>query len=82
MAYLKLKSSIDKNKSRINKLRKKFEFKLGDLVYVELTNKLNRSKYDEIRKDPFETIKIVSPHLYQLNTNKKRLENNIFHKLN
>lgn len=79
-AYAKIKKSILRNKSKLDKNKREYEFKLGDKVYVELTNKLNRSKLDKIRNGPFKIVKIISPHLYKLNTNKRKEENNIFNK--
>lgn len=71
-----------KNEERLNKLRKEKTFNIGDHVYVELSNKLNRIKSAPIREGPFEILEIISPLLYRLSTDKKRRENNIFHKNN
>lgn len=41
------------NKRTFDKGRKHHEFKIGDTVFVENGNKLNRKKLDEIRVGPF-----------------------------
>lgn len=75
-----IEKATEKNAVKINKNRKEYTFKVGDLVFTELSNKLNRKKLDHVRDGPFEILEIVSPHLFRLKINKKKLENNLFHK--
>ena len=77
-----LKNSEDnfmQNKRRIDRNRKDYEFKEGDLVYIESSNKLNRKKLDEIRKGPFKIIKRISKTIYEVKDNKKNKGSNQYH---
>lgn len=62
----------NRNKERIDKKFKKTEpLKVGQLVYVENGNKLNRHKLDEIRIGPFPILKVLSKSIYELCTGRK-----------
>ncbi len=41
------------NKTRIDRNRKFYSFKVGELVYIENGNKFNRAKLEEVRIGPF-----------------------------
>lgn len=58
------------NEKRYNKQRKDWNFNKGDLVYVEMGNKLNRTKMDEIRQGPFPILNVVSKHIMEIKTGK------------
>lgn len=71
--------SHNRNKKRYDKNRTNVEFDEDELVYVESGNKLNRKKLNLIYIGPFKILKKISKHIYQVETCKKRKENNIFH---
>ncbi|KAF0759011.1 Integrase catalytic domain-containing protein [Aphis craccivora] len=52
IAYKNIIKSYDYNKKLFDKNRKDMEFNVGDMVYVENGNKLNRRKLDELRIGP------------------------------
>lgn len=43
-----------------------YDFKIGDLVYIENSNKLNREKLDLIRIGPFPITEKISESQYLL----------------
>lgn len=68
--------SHEENKRRVDKRMTKVKpLLVGDLVYVENGNKLNRRKLDQIRIGPFPVSKVISRSIYEVNTgsNRKRL---------
>ncbi|KPJ14174.1 Retrotransposable element Tf2 155 kDa protein type 1 [Papilio machaon] len=67
------------NKQIFDKNRAQFNFNVGDLVYVENGNRLNRNKLDEIKIGPFKIIEKVSNSIYRISTNHKKSESNLFH---
>lgn len=73
------KRSHNYNKTLFDKHRKNWEFKSGDLVYVENGNKLNRKKLDEIRIGPYRIIQKISESIYKIDTGHKKNESNLFH---
>ena len=52
---------------------------MGDKVYVENGNRLNRRKLDELKIGPFEIIGKISNSIYKINTGKKKTESSFFH---
>lgn len=66
------KQQFDKN--RINK-----QFNVGDFVYVENGNRLNRKKLDELKIGPYKILEKISNSIYKINTGYKKLESNLFH---
>lgn len=71
--------SHDYNKTMFDKNRKNYEFKVGDMVYVENGNKLNRKKLDELRIGPYKIAEKISNSIYRINTGHKKMESNLFH---
>jgi len=71
--------SHDYNKKIFDKNRKYFEFNVGDMVYVENGNKLNRKKMDELKIGPYEIMEKISNSIYRINTDHKKSESNQFH---
>ncbi len=67
------------NKIRIDKNRKNYIFKKGDLVYVENGNKLNRKKLDEIRLGPFPITHLVSESILLVKCGNTRQHIRQFH---
>ena len=71
--------SFEKNKQRLDRSRKEFEFKIGDLVFISNGNKLNRNKLDQVRRGPFRILKRISSSIYEVDDDKKRRGAKFFH---
>ncbi|XP_050551236.1 uncharacterized protein LOC118262122 isoform X2 [Spodoptera frugiperda] len=67
------------NKTIYDKHRKYIDFNVGDTVFVENGNKLNRKKLDELKIGPYKIIEKISTSIYKINTDHKRSESNYFH---
>lgn len=67
------------NKQKFDKNRNKCELKIGDLVYVENGNRLNRKKLDELKIGPYKIIQKISNSIYRLDTGHNKYESNLFH---
>lgn len=67
------------NKKYFDKNRIKCELKVGDSVYVENGNRLNRKKLDELKIGPYKILQKVSNSIYKINTGHKKCESNLFH---
>lgn len=72
-------NSHNYNKQQFDKNRKICQLKVGDSVYVENGNRLNRKKLDEIKIGPYKIIEKLSNSIYKINTGYKKLESNLFH---
>ena len=66
------------NKKLFDKYRKQYEFNIGDKVFVENGNKLNRRKLDELRIGPYKIIEKISNSIYKINTGREKTESNFF----
>ena len=71
--------NFERNKQRIDKIRKEACFKVNDHVYVENGSRMNRGKLEEIRIGPFEVVRRISKSMYEIATNKRKKEANLFH---
>lgn len=78
-AYNNSMKNFESNKKRIDKNRREFDFKVGDLVYIENGSKMNRKKLDRIRIGPFPISKRISSLIYEVQCGKRRRESNYFH---
>lgn len=67
------------NKTLYDKNRTHIDFRVGDIVFVENGNKLNRKKLDELRIGPYEIEERISNSIYKINTGHKKSESNLFH---
>lgn len=67
------------NKKLFDKNRTQYDFNIGDLVYVENGNRLNRKKLDELKIGPYEILEKISNSIYKINTGHKKVESNLFH---
>lgn len=67
------------NKMIYDKNRRHIDLKVGDSVFVDNGNKLNRKKLDELRIGPFKIIEIISQSVYKINTGHKKSQSNLFH---
>jgi len=72
IAYENTIKSHDYNKKLFDKNRKDMEFNVGDMVYVENGNKLNRRKLDELKIGPYKIIERISNSIYRINTGHKK----------
>lgn len=66
----KSREDFERNRERLNK-GDETKFEENDLVYVQDSSKLNRSKLEPIRTGPHKVIRQVSPQMYEIDTNKR-----------
>ena len=66
IAYENSIKSHENNAKRYNKNKINYNFKIGDEAFVEVNNKLNRCKLDEIRQGPYKISKIISEYIIKL----------------
>lgn len=52
---------------------------MGDMVYVENGNKINRKKLDELKIGPYKIVEKTSNSIYRINIGHKNSESNVFH---
>lgn len=78
-AMLNSCEDFERNKKRIDRLRKEETFEKNDLVYVENGSCLNRGKLEEIRIGPFRVVEKISHSMYKIDSGKRRKEANLFH---
>lgn len=67
------------NKKLYDEDRIDHEFKVGDMVYVENGNRLNRRKLDELRIGPFAIKEKISKTIFRIDTGYRKEESNLFH---
>lgn len=67
------------NKSIFDLHRKEYKFKVGDRVYVENGNRLNRKKMDELRIGPYQILKKISNSIYEIDAGHKKAESKFYH---
>ncbi|XP_046602694.1 uncharacterized protein LOC107224055 isoform X1 [Neodiprion lecontei] len=79
IAFRRSKQIHDQNKEYYDKNVKRIDYKVGDLVYVQSVNKLNKDKLDPIRTGPFRIKKKISDVMFLLNSRARKNESNIFH---
>lgn len=78
IAYENSKKIHVQNKKYYDENTRKIEYKVGDLVYVQNKNKLNRDKLDSIRIGPFRINKKISDVIYGI-ASKSRKNDSLFH---
>ena len=66
------------NKKQFDKHRKEHEFNVGDWVYVENGNRLNRKKL-ELKIRPYQILEKISTSIYRIDTSYKKSDSNLFH---
>lgn len=67
------------NKKIFDRNRKIQEFNIGDSVYVENGNRLNRKKLDELKIGPFKITEKISNSIYKIDTGNRKTESTLFH---
>ncbi len=75
LAFVNSLKSHEKNKERLKPNGEIYNFKIGDLVFIENGNKLNREKLDEIRIGPFEIVEVRSKSVYSVKINNNKMGN-------
>lgn len=79
IAFKNSQASHIYNKKLFDKGRIEYEFKIGQEVYVENGNKLNRKKLGEIRSGPFEILEKISQCIFKVSAGYRKAESNLFH---
>lgn len=72
-------NSHNYNKQQFDKNRINRHFNVGDFVYVENGNRLNRKKLEEIKIGPYKILEKLSNSIYKIDTGYKKLTSNLFH---
>ncbi|XP_039315348.1 uncharacterized protein LOC120359937 [Solenopsis invicta] len=67
------------NKNIFDKNRKHHEFNVGDKVFIENGNKLNRKKLEKLRIGPFTIEEKVSNSIYKIKTGRRNQDTSLFH---
>lgn len=67
------------NKKRYDRKRVEVSFQIGDKIYVENGNKLNRSKLDEIRIGPFPIAQRISRTVFEVNVGQNKPDHRLYH---
>ena len=78
-AFLNSQKSHLSNKKRYDRNRKFFNFKKGDLVYVNHGNPLNKNKLEEIRTGPYRVLDRLSNSIFLVDSGFQKRESNIYH---
>jgi len=79
LAFQNSQRSHLNNKKRYDKNKREPNFKVGQLVYVQHGNALNRNKLSEIRTGPFKIFQRISNCLYKVDSGYQKDESNIYH---
>jgi len=79
IAFKNSKEIHNRNKEYYDKNVKQIDYKVGDLVYVQSVNKLNKNKIDPIRAGPFKIKEKISNVMFLLDSRFRKKESNIFH---
>lgn len=67
------------NKTLFDKNRKYYVFNVGDMVYVENGNKLNRKKLQELKIGPYQIVGKISNSIYKIDIGHNKTESNLYH---
>ncbi len=78
-AFLNSQRNHLNNRKKYDKNRLEPKFYIGQLVYIQHGNSLNRNKLSEIRTGPFKILSKVSNNLFEVDSGYKTKESNIFH---
>jgi len=79
IAFQNSKKNHDYNKKLYDKNRLDYKFNVGELVYIENGNRLNRKKLDLLRIGPYKILKKISDSIYEIDITHRRSESNLFH---
>jgi len=78
-AIQKSKEIHAQNKIYYDRHIKEIDYEVGDLVYIQNGNKLNRDKLDEVRSGPYKIKKKISNNIYLIDSRFRKNESNYFH---
>ena len=78
LAYERAMENHRKNKARVDKNLTDEPIEVGDMVYVETGNKINKNKLSPVREGPFAVSGQKSPLIYELKREGRRM--NVYHK--
>ncbi|CAH2085844.1 unnamed protein product [Euphydryas editha] len=67
------------NKKIFDRNRTMQKLEIGDSVYVENGNRLNRKKLEELKIGPFKIVEKISNSIYRIDTGNKKTESTLFH---
>ena len=79
LVFERSKKSHERNKIYYDKNKKDATFEVGEMVYVENGNKLNRKKLDEIRIGPFPIIRKLGKYLFEIETGRQSSSQKLYH---
>lgn len=79
IAFLNAEKIHNQNKVYYDKHKREITFDVGDLVYIQNGNRLNRRKLDPVRVGPFIIKHKISDLLYVIDSRFKTPESNIYH---
>ncbi|KAI4476434.1 hypothetical protein M0804_013604 [Polistes exclamans] len=71
--------SHNSNRNIFDKNRKDHQFKVGDKVFIENGNKLNRKKLEQLRIGPFTIEEKVLNSIYKIKTDRRNQDKSLFH---
>ena len=78
LAFERLMKDHERNKKRVDKNRTDEPLEVGDLVYADAGNKINRNKLAALRQGPFAVRKRLSPLMFELDRRSRKM--NVYHK--
>lgn len=79
LAFKNTIKSHNYNKKMFDLHREEYKLEVGDRVYVENGNRLNRKKMDELRIGPYKILKKISNSIYEIDTGHRKAESNLYH---
>lgn len=79
IALSNTRKSHNYNKKIFDLHRKDYKFEVGDSVYVENGNRLNRKKTEELRIGPYKILNKISNCIYEVDTGQRKMESNLYH---
>lgn len=75
LAFINSLKDHERNKENAKPKGEIHEFEVGDMVFIENGNKLNREKLDEIRIGPYEIVEKRSSSVYGIKVNNNKTNN-------
>ena len=79
LAFERSKKSHERNKAYYDKNKKEGNFEVGEMVYVENGNKLNRRKLDEIRIGPCPIVRKLGDYVFEVDTGRQSYSRKLYH---
>lgn len=79
IAFSNAEKIHNQNKVYYDKHKREVTYEVGDLVYIQNGNRINRKKLDPIRVGPFKIKHKISDLLYVIDSGFKTPESNVYH---